>query len=309
MIKNQYSNTILKHYKDELVKREIARFSAGRWVAIHCQSLDKSGRTYLLRYFRRAKRKVPLTIREPEDVSFIIERFKKLEPRTFYASINVYKKLSAAEDTRNLENVAYCLPTWDIDNEIGKWEATVEVAREILKFLRLYGVEDSVFLKWSGNGMHIHIHHRAFSEGLLERIHPLDIAYSVVEYVNMKLHGKYLEIAAKHSARNLRVENKIDIQRVFTCPLSLHRNLDVVAVCIDPNTLDDFSISWVSLKDFKHWEGWNRYIEGEADSLAIKAYETVGGYPLRRMPRMKAKKKIGVDELIMKWIRKESNSA
>ncbi|RLI97264.1 MAG: hypothetical protein DRP00_04345, partial [Candidatus Aenigmatarchaeota archaeon] len=103
MIENQYSSTVLKHYKDELVKREIARFSAGRWVAIHCQSLDKSDRPYLLRYFRRAKKKVPLTICEPEDVSFIIERFKKLEPRTFYASINVYKKLSAAEDTRNLE--------------------------------------------------------------------------------------------------------------------------------------------------------------------------------------------------------------
>jgi len=308
MIKNQYSNTILKHYKDELVKREIARFSAGRWVAVHCQSLNKSGRSYLLRYFRRAKRKIPLTIREPEDVPFIIERFKKLEPRTFYASINVYKKLSAAEDTRNLENIAYCLPTWDIDNKIEKWEATVEVAREILKFLRLHGVEDSVFLKWSGNGMHIHIHHRAFSEELLERIHPLDIAYSVVEYVNMKLHGRYLEITAKHSARNLRVENKIDIQRVFTCPLSLHRNLDVVAVCIDPNTLDDFSISWVSLEDFKHWEGWNRYIEGEADSLAIKAYETVGGYPLRRLPRAQAKRKMGLDELIMKWIRKSSKS-
>jgi len=41
----------------------------------------------------------------------------------------------------------------------------------------------------------------------------------------------------------------------------------------------------------------------------MKAYETVGGYPLRRMPRIKAKKKIGVDELIMKWIRKKSNSA
>ncbi len=308
MIKNQYSNTILKHYKDELVKREIARFSAGRWVAVHCQTLDKSGRPYLLRYFRRAKRKVPLTIREPEDVSFIIERFKKLEPRTFYASINVYKKLSAAEDTRNLENIAYCLPTWDIDNKIEKWEATVEVAKEILRFLRLHGVEDSVFLKWSGNGMHIYIHHRAFSERLLERIHPLDIAYSVVEYVNMKLHGKYLEIAAKHSARNLRVENKIDIQRVFTCPLSLHRNLDVVAVCINPDTLDDFSISWVSLENFKHWEGWNRYIEGEADSLAMKAYETVGGYPLRRLPRAQAKKKMRLDELIMKWIRKDSES-
>ena len=50
--------------------------------------------------------------------------------------------------------------------------------------------------------------------------------------------------------------------------------------------------------------GWNRYIEGEADLLAIKAYETVGGYPLRRMPRMKVKKKMSVDELIMKWIGK-----
>ena len=308
MVKNQYSSTVLRHYNDELVKREIARFAAGRWVAVHCQSLDKSGRPYLLRYFRRAKRKIPLTIHEPEDVSFIIERFRKLEPRVFYASINVYKKLSAAEDTRNLENIAYCLPTWDIDNKIEKWEATVEVAWEILKFLRLHGVEDSVFLKWSGNGMHIHIHHKAFSERLLERLHPLDVAYSIVEYVNMRLHERYFEIAAKHHAKNLRVENKIDIQRVFTCPLSLHRKLNTVAVCIDPRTLNDFSPSWVSMKNFKHWKEWNQYLEGEADSLAIKAYETVGGYPLRRLPRAQAKRKMGLDELIMKWIRKGSKS-
>ena len=134
MDENGNFQAILRHYQSELVKREIARFAAGRWVAVHCQTLDKNGRPYLLRYLRQKKMKTPLIIDRPEAITRLMERFKKLKPRTFYASINVYKKLSAAEDTRSLENIAYCLPTWDIDNEIGKWEATVEVAREILKF-------------------------------------------------------------------------------------------------------------------------------------------------------------------------------
>jgi len=306
MDENEYS-IILRHYSNDLVRREITRFSIGRWIAVHCQTLDKSDRPYLLRYLREAKRKIPLAINKPGDINSIIERFKKLRPRTFYASINVYRKLSLAEDVRDLGNITYCLPTWDIDNKIEDWKATVEVANEILKFLKFHGIEYSVFLKWSGNGMHIHIHHKAFSEKLLKRIHPLDIAYSMVEYVNMKLHGEYREIAARYSANSLRVENKIDIQRVFTCPLSLHRKLNVVAVCIDPATLNDFSPSWVMPEDFRHWEGWNRYVEGEADSLATKAYEAVGGYPLKRLPRVKARKKMGLDELIMKWIRKSSD--
>ena len=40
----------------------------------------------------------------------------------------------------------------------------------------------------------------------------------------------------------------------------------------------------------------------------MKAYETVGGYPLRRLPGAQAKKKMRLDELIMKWIRKDSES-
>ncbi|RLI20234.1 hypothetical protein DRO54_06725 [Candidatus Bathyarchaeota archaeon] len=306
MSENGNIQTILRHYQNELVKGEITRFAAGRWIAIHCQILDRNGRPYLLRHFRRAKRKIPLKIDCPEDVIALIERFSRLKPRTFYASINVYKRLGSAEDVRDLDNITYCLPTWDIDNKIENWTATIEVAKEILKFLRLHGIEHSVFLKWSGNGMHIHIHHKAFSDNLLKKLHPLNIAYSIVEYVNIKLHEKYLEIASKYQAKKLRVENKIDLQRVFTCPLSLHRQLDVVAVCIDPQTLDDFSLSWVSPESFRHWKGWDRYVEGEADSLAIKAYKTIGGYPLTKSLRLPAKKRMKLDELILKWMNREA---
>lgn len=302
---NEEADAILRHYGKELVKREIACFAAGRWVAVHCQTLDRNGKPYLIRYFRKARRKIPLRIDSSEDVEAIMENFWRLRPRTFYASINVYRRLDSAGDTRDLGNIAYCTPTWDVDNEFEKWKATVQVSKCILDFLAQHGVKQSVFLKWSGNGMHIHIHPKAFSAEVLGKIHPLDVAYSIVEYTNMKLHERYLEIASEHNAEKLRVENKIDIQRVFTCPLSLHRKLNLVAVCINPHELDDFSPGWASIESFRHWEGWNHYVEGEGDPLALEAYEQVGGYPMAGYPKALAKRRRRLDEMIMKWLRGE----
>ncbi len=299
---DEYKSVVLKHYEKDLVRSEIARFSRGRWVAVHCQTLDKNGRPYLLRYLKRAKRKIPLTIENPEDITNIIERFRKLQPRTFYASINMYRELSATEHVKSLDNIIYCLPTWDIDNKLEKWKATIEAANVIVNFLKSNGIRNSLFLKWSGNGIHIHIYHKAFSEQILKEIHPLDIAYSVVEYVNLKLQGRYHDILQRHNAPELRVENKIDIQRVFTCPLSLHRKLNTVAVCINPKDLNDFSPAWVMVDRFKHWSAWDNYKEGEADSLALNAYKAVGGYPLKHLPKAPKKRKAKLDELILKWI-------
>jgi len=306
---DKYESVVLSHYENDLVKREIARFSRGRWVAIHCQTLDRSGRPYLLRYLRKARRKIPLTIESPDDVASVIERFKKLKPKTFYASISIYSGLNTIENVKDLGNIAYCLPTWDIDNKLEKWKATVETANIIVEFLKSRGIENSIFLKWSGNGMHVHIHHRAFSEYVLEKVHPLDIAYSVVEYVNSKLQEKYRAILQKHEALKLRVENKVDMQRVFTSPLSLHRKLNTVAVCINPKDLKDFSPAWVMVNRFKHWGAWDNYEEGEADNLALNAYKTVGGYPLKRLPTAPKRRKTKLDELILKWISQEEDES
>ena len=301
---NQYERVVIAHYSQDAVCEEIARFSNKRWVAIHCQTIDKSGRPYLLRYKRKGKSRIPLKIESSEDVKKLLERFRKVYPRAFYASANVYGKLESQEDIKTFENIVYCLPTWDIDNELEKWEATIEAAKEIVSFLQRYGIEKSVFLKWSGNGMHVHVHHQSISKELLNRIHPLDLAYSMVEYVNTKLQARFFEIAQKHNATKLRVENKMDIQRVFTCPLSLHRSLNTVAVCIPPDKLDEFTPEWVSLEKYVHWKGWNGYVEGEANEMAVIAYKTIGGYPYTRFPKPTKKSK-RLDEMILKWLSKE----
>jgi hypothetical protein len=110
-----------------------------------------------------------------------------------------------------MENIAFCIPAWDIDNVVEKWEATTAAAREIVDFLSDEGVSKSVFIKWSGNGAHVHIHHRAFSTELLLKISPLDAAYAIVEYVNGKLRSRYTEIAGRFQAAGLKVENEIDL--------------------------------------------------------------------------------------------------
>lgn len=274
-----------EHYLDPAVRVEIAKFSAGRWAAVF-------GRGKLVRYERGR----PLTIRSEGDVA----RFaRKLSARTFYATANVYAKLELKEDVAVEGNIVACAPTWDIDNRLEKWRATVAVAAAIVEFLREQGIEKSVFVKWSGEGCHVHVHELSISEELRKRRNPLDLAYAVVEYVNAKLEHRFLEIAEKYGAVELKVENKLDIQRLFTCPLSLHRELDRVCVCVKPDELTEFDISWTEPDSFVHYGSWDRYEEGEADELCERALEVVGPRPPTKRRR---RKHPPLDEQIRKWL-------
>jgi len=306
MSESDYEKVVAHHYYNEEVQEEIVRFSLNRWVALHCEFLNPQGYQVLLRYQRAyGKGKVPLMITEPKDVPEVLKLFERLRPRTFYASANVYKELTHPDHVKNLENIAFCTPTWDIDNAPEKWEATLAVVKEIVEFLNQEGVSESVFLKWSGKGAHVHIHERAISEDLLKKINPLDIAYAVVEHVNRRLHGKYVKIAEQYKTKELSVENEMDLQRVFTCPLSLHRSLNVVAVCFSTSTINDFVTQWTDIGHYRHWKGWDRFEKGEADRLALKAYRSIGAYALRMLPKTSVRKGKTQAGVITKWLRKD----
>ncbi|KYH38841.1 MAG: hypothetical protein AYL30_002530 [Candidatus Hecatellales archaeon B24] len=269
---------ILQHYSNPKVQREIADYSTGRWVAIHCDKTDDRGRKILVRYQGKARR--PLRIDGPSSVLRLIENFQWLMPRSIHATANLYRKLESEEDVAFIDNIAACTPTWDIDNELEAWKATREAAREIVRFLSENGVSESVYVKFSGRGAHVQVHPYAFSPEVRARHNPLDLAYALVEYVRGKLQPRFVELAVRLKAQSLRVDNEMDFQRLFVCPLSVHRNLDLVAVCLDPENLDDFAPEEARLGRVKrHWEGWRSHRVGEADRLAVKAYNLVGGYP------------------------------
>jgi len=290
------------HYSNKKVQEEIALFSQSRWVGLHCMEKDRNGRPYLVRYLSRAK--IPLRITDPSDVPKLLKIFSKLKPRTFYATANVYAKVSKPEHLTDSSNIRACMPTWDIDNVPEKWEATISAAREIISFLERNGIKRSTYAVWSGKGCHIRIHHEAISPEVRRRILPLDAAYAIVEYVNSKLHGKFTEISLRRRADLLRVDNEMDQQRLFTSPLSLHKELDMVCVCVSPNDLDRFNPSWATPKKYKHYKNWNRFSIGEADELTLKAYESIGKYPA--VSRVQAKKHPAPDEQITRWLMKVS---
>jgi len=293
---------VLKHYRNLLVLKEIARFSKRRWIAVHCEARDHLGRPFLIRYMRSqpggAKR--PLKIEGPGDVLALLSAFRELRPRAFYASAAIFKRLEEADDVLGPENATAFTPTWDIDNELGAWRATIEVAKAILDFLDKHGVSKSAFVKWSGRGAHVHIHHEAFSPELLAKHGPLNVAYAVVEYACLKLGPAITDISAEHGAWALKVENKMDPQRVFTCPLSLHRELDMVAICVAPDELEDFTPEWARPGRFRHWDGWDRFERGEADELALRALELVGGYPRPHRRRRRKTKRLA--DMIRKYL-------
>ncbi|MEM2341782.1 MAG: hypothetical protein QXX94_05260 [Candidatus Bathyarchaeia archaeon] len=279
-----------EHYLSSEVQKEIVDFCRGRWVALH--NVDSGGNLI----FKRYNRGKPIRIEGPEDILSVNDDTL----RSIYATANVYRQLQSPKDVYELENITYCTPTWDIDGELSNWRKTIRIAKEILCFLNKWGVKRSVYVKWSGNGCHIHINERSISEDLLEKYNPLDLAYAIIEYVNAKLSLKFMELSP---SGEVKVENKMDPTRVFTCPLSLHRELDVVCVCMKSEDLDKFTPEWINPQDFRHNQGWRESREGEADNLAEAAYRAIGGYPLK--PRRRMRKTKPLDKQIMEWLQKE----
>ncbi len=263
----------IKHYLREEVAREIAKFCSGRWVAVEC--LSRGGRRIFYRYWDGG---APLTIREPADIKRIINKLGRKPLRTIYGSLNIYRRLEAKDDVSRRENILMTTPSWDIDGSLEEVDLIKEAAEAMLHALEKMGVEKSVYLIWSGRGLHIHVNEKAISRGIWER-DPLRVSFSVVEYVLRSVRDDLQRICARSKAedRRLKIENVVDIQRVFTAPLSLHRELDIVAVTIKPDDLGDFDLSWTNPESFRYWSGWDGYEEGEADELALKALESVKG--------------------------------
>ncbi len=264
-----------KYYESELVSREIADFCRNRWVAVHCEAKKGDGRPLLVRYDRGK----PLTISYPEDVKKILRRFSGLKPRTFYASASLYSRLASKEDALNYyENVYARTPTWDIDSRPEWWRATIKVVEAIVGALKDEGVSESVYVKWSGRGAHVHVHEDAISSELYGKFGPMNVAYCIVDYIIRKIKPTILKVNLDFKVE-IKVENLMDPQRVFTAPLSLHKQLDVACIVFKPSQISEFDFEWTDPTRFKHNHEWRSYVEGEADKLARKAFKIIGPYP------------------------------
>ena len=259
---------VLKHYSKELVRREVSDFVRDRWVAL--EGSVKGSRVFI-RYLRDR----PLTIKSPDEVTALIKRFRGVGARTFYATLNTYRDLSSAQTLDNLSNIIRTTPFWDIDTELSKWEYAVKAAEVISEYIESLGVRKSLYVMWSGEGMHVRISEKAFSKELISSNHPIDVAFAVVEFVLKEVRDKLIKLI-KESGGVLKVENLVDAKRVFTSPLSIHRRLNLVTVCLRPNDLASFNPSWAGLDSFKHRSVWRDFDEGEADDLARKALQVVG---------------------------------
>jgi len=261
----------VEYYSNPRVLREMARYLNGRWIAVHCERKLKDGRPMLIRYHRGK----PLSAGTPAQLSLILKALSFCSPRAFYGSAALYGALRSKDDL-SVENMVAYTPSWDIDSQPQLWQRTVAVAEAIVGEIARHGVVESVWLKWSGRGMHVHIHEAAISSDVYKKYGPLNVAYSVVEYILRRAAKRIVEAAG---GAPIKVENLIDPQRVFTAPLSLHRLLDRACVPLKPADLSSFNLSWTDPHDPRYDDSWFTYRPGEADRLALKAIHLVGGYP------------------------------
>lgn len=289
---------ILKHYKRVEVLDEIIEWTKDRWIAIHCQEKNLERNNIFIRYVDDR----PIKFTSREDIISVLNRFEKCIPRTIYASINRYRALKDKESLYALDNIYLTTPTWDIDNSIENWETTIKVAKILGDIIKEYDVNESLYYIWSGKGIHVHIHEMAFSSELLRKYHSLDIAYAVVEFVRGRAVSRIYEILDDVENSSLKIENKIDIARVFTVSLSIHREYNVVTVALKYPDLDKFNLEWIRMGGFRHNRDWRKYEVGEADSLALEALDRVGGYPYPI--RIRKRREKPVDKMILDWLEK-----
>ena len=243
--------SLLSHYSKDIVKREIYNFSKQRWVALYGNTM-----------YRYDKNDNPLTFTSEEDV---VKKVTEFKARTVYATAGKYEVVN--KDNVNNDRLIAYTPFFDIDTKIDKWEYAVKAAEIIVSHLEKEGVEKSVYLLWSGEGIHVRINERAIAKSY----DPLTAAHAIVQYVIGKAKDE-LKKLTEESRGVLKVEDLIDSKRVFTAPLSFHKELDLVAVCFSPDKLSKFSPDWAKPENFIHEEGvYNRFEENEAEDLLVKA--------------------------------------
>ncbi|MEM3922401.1 MAG: hypothetical protein QXG25_05945, partial [Nitrososphaerota archaeon] len=99
------------------------------------------------------------------------------------------------------------------------------------------------------------------------------ISFAIAEYVLTRARDELERVCgrSRSSDRRIKIENLMDVQRVFTAPLSLHRELDLVAVTIKPDELENFDLDWARMDGFRYWSDWDLFEEGEGDELALRA--------------------------------------
>ncbi len=268
------------HYSRQDVKNEILRFSRGRWLAI-------TGEGGWIRHLGRR----PLTVESLKLPTLLL----KTRTRAIYATTSVYRKLRTKEDPYLEDNVVAVTPYLDIDNGPEYWRATIETAKIIIDELERLGVVKSVYVLWSGRGAHVRVHELALSREMRN----LDSAWALSEFVRMRIEVKVAEIRARYEVPGLKVENQLKPRSLFTVPLSLHRRIDRVAICMTPDRLGDFDLSWTEPGSFIHDPHWDGYEVGEADHAAREALDLIGGYPVAQARRRR--KEPPVDEMVRKW--------
>ncbi len=271
---------VYEYYSRNNVSKEIAGFLQNRWAAL--ESGDK-------KWIRWEKDK-PLVVDSPSRVSELVKRYRWMGVRSFYGTLEVFKKLSEKADVmeRYEENVQYADAYIDIDiidEKLveDKWKYAVEAARIIGEWVTSRYGDECIYYVWSGAGIHVRIPGKCLETSELAGLHPIDTAFIVIEYVLDRTQPLLLEVI-KESGYAVKLENLTAPKRVFTAPLSLHRRLDRSAVAFTHKEIKDFTLEWSNPENPVYVEKpWNRAVAGKYEKLVLDAVKTMGKPPKRSL--------------------------
>ncbi len=260
-----------EYYRGER-SAEVAVFLEHRWAAAARGDL----------WLRWVDGDRPLVVRGPGDV----EGLAAQGWRSFYGTIELFSRLEDRSDVEEDYPRRVVAATSFIDVDIvdeslvrEAWIYAVEAGRVLAEALCRLGVCRSVYLLWSGAGLHVRVHEDALRGG--HGLDPVEAAYLAAEAAIREARGD-LEAIVSRSGGAVKVENVVARKRLFTAPLSLHRRLDYAAVAFRPDAAGSFTLSWAEPGTLVHDpEAWRSAVPGETARMLREALEKLGRAPER----------------------------
>jgi len=204
--------------------------------------------------------------------------------RTLYWTLNVFNPEIFTIDYRNVRSdespgisrrytVGYTFGI-DIDREHGKDIHDPEVKKAVEDIAQFYSdklreyIPNSVYCLYSGGGIYVMVHHRAFSqyyERYLSNPDPdfnwdkmLSVLGDAFDYLIEDIRDEFFKLSPEHVGK-VKPDQLNNSQRVFKTIFSIHKSLDYAVIPLDPENIKiDFERATIPLKPdvIKDGEMW-----------------------------------------------------
>lgn len=150
-----------------------------------------------------------------------------------------------------------------------------DMAKYYINDLKQY-VPNSIYVTFSGGGIHIYVHHKIFEpffnqfEIPSQRVEPLSVLHRVMNLYIDDLSKSFFKIHPEHVG-NVKADELNNAKRLFKSIYSIHRKLPYVVIPLDPDNIKiNFENARLPINEEVTDLGKTWYVKYDTDSVFLK---------------------------------------